>query len=93
MIFLAVTLGFFAEQIRERYVEKERLYNYFASMVLDMKGNMEALDSATAENAKMIAQYDAIVKSFLSGKDTLKCSMFRQQILHYTVRNSLNGNI
>ena len=28
MIFLAVAMGFFAEQIRERHVEKERLQNY-----------------------------------------------------------------
>jgi hypothetical protein len=64
MIFLAVTLGFFAEQIRERRVEKERLHNYFGSMLLGFESNVTALDSAIGENSKMIFKYDTIVKSF-----------------------------
>src|SRR5215470_17399068 len=52
MIFLAVTMGFFAEQIRERHVEKERLHNYFRSMVLDINRNVIALDSANREKSK-----------------------------------------
>jgi hypothetical protein len=70
MIFLAVTMGFFAEQIRERHVEKERLHNYFGSMVLDIESNITALDSAIRENSKMVVKYDTIVKSFLKGGNT-----------------------
>jgi hypothetical protein len=69
MIFLAVTMGFIAEQIRERHVEKERLHNYFGSMVLDIESNTTAMDSAIRENSKMILKYDAIVKSFLNSGD------------------------
>ena len=47
-------MDFFAEQIRERRVEKERLPNYFGSMVPDIERNMAALDAAINENAKMI---------------------------------------
>src|SRR5579863_2215121 len=76
MIFLAVTMGFFAEQIREHHAEKERLHNYFASMVLDIQSNITALDSAISENSKMVSKYDSIVKSFLKRGDTLNRTAF-----------------
>ena len=37
MIFLAVTLGFFAENIREKIVSNERELNYMRSIVEDLK--------------------------------------------------------
>ena len=92
MIFLAVTMGFFAEQIRERHVEKERLHNYFGSMVLDIESNITALDSAIRENSKMISRYDAIVKSFLNSGDTLNRTAFAQNMGAVWYRGFTNRN-
>lgn len=37
MLFAAVTLGFFAENIREGYIEKEHEHEYMVSMLEDLK--------------------------------------------------------
>jgi hypothetical protein len=92
MIFLAVTMGFFAEQIRERYVEKERLHNYFGSMMLDIDANITAMDSAIRENSKMITKYDAIVKSFVNGGDTLNRAAFARSMGAIWYRGFTNRN-
>ena len=45
MLFLAVTLGFFVENIREHLVEKNREEEYIISMIADMKNDIKQLDS------------------------------------------------
>jgi hypothetical protein len=44
MIFLAVTLGFFAENIREHQVDKDREMQYIISLVQDLKGDIAAFN-------------------------------------------------
>ena len=44
MIFLAVTLGFFAENIREHQVAKHREMQYILSLVQDLKGDIAAFN-------------------------------------------------
>ena len=92
MIFLAVTLGFFAEQIRERHVEKERLHNYFGSMVLDIESNLTGLDSAIRENSKMVLKYDSIVKSFLNSGNIFNRTAFAQNMGAIWYRGFINRN-
>ena len=92
MIFLAVTLGFFAEQIRERHVEKERLQNYFGSLKLDIESNSIALDSAIRENSKMVLKYDSIVKSFLNSGNTFNRTAFAQNMGAIWYRGFINRN-
>jgi hypothetical protein len=92
MIFLAVTMGFIAEQIRERHVEKERLHNYFSSMMLDIESNISVLDSAIKENSKMVFKYDTIVKKFLNNSGTLNRTAFAQQMGAIWYRGFINRN-
>ncbi|MGZ3765019.1 MAG: hypothetical protein ACXVA2_10165 [Mucilaginibacter sp.] len=92
MIFLAVTMGFFAEQIRERHVERERLSNYFGSMVLDIKSNVTVLDSAIRENTKMVAKYDTMVKTFLKGGGQLDRAAFARHMGAIWYRSFANRN-
>ena len=92
MIFLAVTMGFFAEQIRERHVEKERLHNYFGSMVLDIESNITALDSVINENSKMTLKYDLIVKQFIIKGDTINRKDFAQHMGAVWYRGFTNRN-
>jgi hypothetical protein len=44
MIFLAVTMGFFAEQIRESYVERHREKEFMVSMLADIKSDTANLN-------------------------------------------------
>ncbi len=92
MIFLAVTLGFFAEQIREHHVEKERLHNYFASMVLDVQSNVTALDSAIRENSQMVKKYDSVVKIFLKGGGRIDRTAFAYHLGAVWYRGFINRN-
>ncbi len=92
MLFLAVTLGFFAEQIREHHAEKERLQNYFASMVLDVESNISALDSAIGEDSKMTVRYDKMVKSLLTSGDTIDRTAFASNMGAIWYRGFINRN-
>src|SRR6516164_8870629 len=55
MIFLAVTLGFFAENIREHKVENEREIQYMHSLIEDLKRD-------TAQVSNYIRFYEGIRK-------------------------------
>jgi hypothetical protein len=55
MIFLAVTMGFFAEGLRERLVNNEKERNYMESMIQDLKRD-------TAEANHIIRFQNVIVK-------------------------------
>jgi hypothetical protein len=55
MIFLAVTLGFFAESLREHLVNNEKERNYMESMIQDLKRD-------TAEAIRVIAVQSVIFK-------------------------------
>jgi hypothetical protein len=92
MIFLAVTLGFFAEQIRERHVERQRLDNYFGSMELDIRSNIAALDSATREDAKMVSKYDTMVKTFLNNSNVIDRAAFARHMGAIWYRGFINRN-
>src|ERR1700739_486224 len=43
MIFLAVTMGFFAETIRENITNREKERQYVESMIADLKSDTSAL--------------------------------------------------
>ena len=45
MLFAAVTLGFFAENLREVYIEKERSHEFVERFEVDLKNNVYFLDS------------------------------------------------
>ena len=92
MIFLAVSMGFIAEQIREHHVEKQRLHNYFGSLLLDIESNITVLDSAIRENSKMTVKYDSIVKSFLKSGDTVNRTEFARRMGAIWYRGFTNRN-
>jgi hypothetical protein len=45
MIFLAVTMGFFAENIREHYANKEKEHHYIQNLVADLNNDLTQLDA------------------------------------------------
>jgi len=52
MLFLAVSLGFLAENIREHYVEKERAHELVESFMKDVETNIKFTDSILSNNQK-----------------------------------------
>jgi hypothetical protein len=62
MIFLAVTLGFFAENFRESRVNKEKELNYIENLSRDLKGDKKTLYTVIVANEQMITALDTFVK-------------------------------
>jgi hypothetical protein len=50
MIFLAVTMGFFAENIREHFVNKEKENHYIKNLVADLNNDISQIDTIMAEH-------------------------------------------
>jgi len=61
MLFLAVSLGFLAENIREHYVEKERSHELVGSFIKDVETNIYYIDSLMKNNHSLIMKNDSAV--------------------------------
>lgn len=61
MLFLAVFLGFVAENIREHLVEKNREKAYIHSIISDMKSDIKQLDSLKASRRLKNEMIDSIL--------------------------------
>ena len=84
MIFLAVTMGFFAENVREHFTEKAKGKEYIKSFVED-------LSSDTAEYniiIKELTDKDSILQNMDNCFDTLQKRMVFTKSLWAIIRNS-----
>ena len=61
MIFLAVTLGFFAENIREHRVETNREIEYIKSLTEDLNDDVHNLDSMIAFEQTGLKELDTLI--------------------------------
>jgi hypothetical protein len=59
MLFLAVSLGFLAENIRESYVEKERAHELVSSFIKDVDLNVHFIDSLMKGDKKSLLKCDS----------------------------------
>lgn len=79
MIFLAVTLGFFAENIREHFAEKERAHQYLEDLVSDLKQDTAKLSASIAFKLRKQQQVDSLVHLIVrSDRDT-----YSREIYYY----------
>src|SRR5882762_3969572 len=92
MLFLAVSAGYFVENIRERHVEKGRLHQYLRSMLLDVNKNISALDSTIDENKSMIVRYDSLADGLLKDTVTLDRTAFAKKMGVVWYRGFINKN-
>ena len=74
MLFLAVSMGFIAENIREKHVENERSEELMQALVMDIKENQLQLDSLITNNTRLVRYYDSLSYShgFTNKKVNLK---------------------
>ena len=66
MLFLAVSLGFLAENIREHYVEKERSHELVGSFIKDVETNVNYIDSLMKNNHSLIMKNDSAIYYLMS---------------------------
>jgi hypothetical protein len=62
MIFLAVTLGFIAENIREHITEKNRGYEYIESLTTDLNDDIKNFDSIIVFEKTGTQQLDTLIR-------------------------------
>lgn len=60
MLFLAVSLGFFVENMREHHVEHEREEQYIKSLVSDLKTDVVNLDTTISLNTRWKQNADSL---------------------------------
>lgn len=90
MLFLAVSAGFFVENLREHHIENERLDQYLKSMQLDISSNITALDYAMEENKKMTVKYDTLVVWLTVNETTIDRATFARALGEVWVRSFTN---
>lgn len=66
MLFLAVSLGFLAENLREQFIEKERSHELLQSFMNDVRTNIKLIDSLVEGNKNMIIKNDSAVLYIIS---------------------------
>jgi len=92
MLFLAVSAGFFVENLREHHIENERLKQYLKSMQLDIESNVIALDYVMNENSKMIESYDKLIALLAKNEPTIDRASFARNLGEVWVRSFINRN-
>jgi hypothetical protein len=71
MIFLAVTMGFFAENIRESITESKHVHEYMKSMVSDLQSDLVMYDSCQKYNYYSCGMIDSIITSLKRKKGNM----------------------
>lgn len=61
MLFLAVTLGFLVENMREHYIEGKREKQYIESLIADLKEDTVAINAAILAQEKRTAMMDSMI--------------------------------
>lgn len=77
MLFLAVSMGFIAENLREKHIEDERSGELMHAFISDVKENQKQLDSLIMNNKRLSYYYDSMVYDNGFGKrqiDLIKLS-------------------
>jgi hypothetical protein len=69
MIFLAVTLGFFAENLREHFAEERSANRYLQSLKLELQHNKNVFYEADSLYKSRLPIEDSIVKIFKAKKE------------------------
>ena len=70
MLFSAVTLGFFAENMREHYIERHRESEYMSSLLSDLKKDTAEYNNATRYIERQIKGIDTTLQILEKGKWT-----------------------
>ena len=88
MIFLAVTMGFFAEQLREHYVEIKTEEKYVQSLYNDLKMDTLLIQRAVDEKKWVIDKFDSVEK-IIASNDISKNNEFVYYAEKYVTFNDV----
>jgi hypothetical protein len=72
MLFAAVTLGFFAENVRENLIESHREMQYMESLVSDLEIDYQTLKKSIPYKEKRVESIDSLFRFFKDNPNTVK---------------------
>ncbi len=93
MLFLAVTLGFLAENLREIYVENERSHEYVASFMREVEKNSHFIDSLIDRDRYLLVLHDSAALYVMEAKEELDLFEFFDIVPTYTIRYVSNNDV
>ena len=89
MLFLAVSLGFMAENIREGHIEKERSHELVSSFIRDVELNIVFMDSLIQSNKKSLLKSDSIALYIVKTKKDIDLNLvFEIPVVSYRYLNN-----
>ncbi len=91
MIFLAVTMGFFAESIREHYVELRNTRRYLESFKQELVNNKRAFVTADSAYNSVVPSLDSVVRIFFEKKENQDLYLMGRLLKH--VKRVFNTSI
>ncbi len=89
MLFLAVSMGFIAENLREKHIENERSEELMQAFIMDVKENQKQLDSLIKNNKRISYYYDtlAFIHGFSKKPINLKVLAVNMDLWMYRFQN------
>ena len=84
MIFLAVTMGFFAESIREHYVETRNTRQYLETFKQELINNKRVFVSADSVYRIVVPCQDSIIRIFLEKRENQDLHMIGRLLRNVT---------
>jgi hypothetical protein len=81
MIFLAVTMGFFAENLREKITDNEKIHEYVQSMSRDLESDITLYRSSVNYNQHSAQMIDTIITSLTANKNNKSKVYFMARVL------------
>jgi hypothetical protein len=91
MIFLAVTMGFFAESIREHFVESRNTRQYLETFKQELINNKRAFVTADSVYKSVIPSLDTVINVFFEKKENQDLHLMGRLLRH--VKRVLNTSI
>jgi hypothetical protein len=88
MLFIAITAGFFAENLREMYVENHREHQYIATLIKDLEADTASIKNTIVVNEKQIKGLDSLLNLMVISDKSIS-----EEKLYYYIHylNSLSG--
>lgn len=87
MIFLAVTLGFFAETIREKISESHRENDYIAGLINNVQKDISDLDGLISRNDLELKGIDSLMKI---SKSNFRAVPVQDSIFYYGLKYTIS---
>ena len=86
MLFAAVTLGFFAENLREHYVERHRAVAYLDSIAADLDADIANIDATLEQSRVRYTAGNQAMTMYASGEYRQRMADFYYDIRVYSSR-------